>query len=93
MYPTPSDHDRNQQNVPGKGLRRFLFVLILLSLAVIIVCLQCHSRRYGEAHKQVGSIRLQRQLLQLLRTPRLLLSQHLLLMLAWRSVLIHISII
>ena len=39
MYPTPSDQDRNQQNVPGRGLRRFLFVLILLSLALIIVCL------------------------------------------------------
>src|SRR5215467_3100829 len=39
MYPNPSDQNRNQQNVSGRGLRRFLFVLILLSLAVIIVSL------------------------------------------------------
>ncbi len=38
MYPTPADKDQNQQRVPGKGLRRFLFVLILLCLSVIIVC-------------------------------------------------------
>jgi beta-N-acetylhexosaminidase len=37
MYPNPSDQNRNQQDVPGRGLRRFLFVLILVSLAVIIV--------------------------------------------------------
>ena len=39
MYPNPSEQKRNQQNVPGRGLRRFLFVVILLSLAVIVVCL------------------------------------------------------
>jgi beta-N-acetylhexosaminidase len=39
MYPYSSEQNRNQQKAPGGGLRRFLFVLILLSLAVIIVCM------------------------------------------------------
>ncbi|HXX77339.1 MAG TPA: glycoside hydrolase family 3 N-terminal domain-containing protein [Ktedonobacteraceae bacterium] len=39
MYPYPSEKKRNRQNVPGRGLRRFLFVLIFLSLAVVVVCL------------------------------------------------------
>jgi beta-N-acetylhexosaminidase len=38
MYPNSSDNNQDQQNVPGNGLRRFLFVLILLCLAVIIIC-------------------------------------------------------
>jgi beta-N-acetylhexosaminidase len=37
MYPNSSEQNRNQQNVPGRGLRRFLFVLILLCLTVIVV--------------------------------------------------------
>src|SRR5574340_1236270 len=37
MYPNPSDKNQNQQDVPGKGFRRFLFVLILLCQSVSIV--------------------------------------------------------
>jgi beta-N-acetylhexosaminidase len=39
MQPYPSEQKRPQQKDPGSGLRRFLFVLILLSLTVMIVCL------------------------------------------------------
>jgi beta-N-acetylhexosaminidase len=39
MYPYPSEQKPPQQKDSGRGLRRFLFVLILLSLTVMIVCL------------------------------------------------------
>ena len=39
MYPYPSEQKPPQQKDPGRGLQRFLFVLILLSLTVMIVCL------------------------------------------------------
>ncbi len=39
MYPYPSEQRQPQQKTPGRGLRRFLFILILLSLTVMIVCL------------------------------------------------------
>ena len=39
MYPNPSDKKQPRQREPGSGLRRFLFVLILLSLTVMVICL------------------------------------------------------
>ena len=39
MYPYPSEQKPPRQKDPGRGLQRFLFVLILLSLTVMIVCL------------------------------------------------------
>jgi beta-N-acetylhexosaminidase len=39
MQPYPSEQKRPRQKDPSGGLRRFLFVLILLSLTVMIVCL------------------------------------------------------
>ena len=39
MYPYPSERKPPQQKDSGRGLRRFLFVLILLSLTVMIICL------------------------------------------------------
>lgn len=39
MHPNLSEHKQQQQKTPGKGLQRFLFTLVLLSLSVIIVCL------------------------------------------------------
>jgi beta-N-acetylhexosaminidase len=39
MQPYPSEQKRPRQKGPGGGLQRFLFVLILLSLTVMVVCL------------------------------------------------------
>jgi beta-N-acetylhexosaminidase len=38
MHPNPSEHKPHQQRIPG-GLRPFLVPIILVSLAVLIVCL------------------------------------------------------
>ncbi|MGZ3621661.1 MAG: hypothetical protein ACXWPG_01040, partial [Ktedonobacteraceae bacterium] len=39
MQPYPSEQKRPRQKDPGSGLQRFLFVLILLSLTVMVICL------------------------------------------------------
>ena len=39
MQPYPSEQKKPQQKDPGGGLQRFLFVLILLSLTVMVICL------------------------------------------------------
>ena len=39
MQPYPSEQKQPRQKGPGGGLQRFLFVLILLSLTVMVVCL------------------------------------------------------
>ena len=55
MYSYPPEHERHSQKAPGSGLSRFLFTLMLLSLAAIIVCLLILGKLWytPNTHKQL----------------------------------------